>query len=91
MPSVAGHYGEQHQLFLQAMLSHGIMNFAEVKQAYLTAMRRVDPGEQPKFNNQDLVDLVNRINAKLKNLDFLIKRCTSEHDGKPYYALVWHF
>lgn len=88
MPSVSEHYGEQHQMFLQAMLSHGIMNFAQVKQAYLAAMKRANPREQPQFNNQELVNLVNRINAKLKDLDFVIKRCTSEHDGKPYYALV---
>jgi len=71
--------------FLQAIMSHGIMNARQVKDVINDIMRR--HGAQSDFATY-MTGVVAAINTALEPYDMQIKKCICEVKGTNFYALV---
>ncbi|KAJ3342537.1 hypothetical protein HDU93_001923 [Gonapodya sp. JEL0774] len=74
-------FGDEHRLFLQAIISRRFLEEEELKQCQKDAYQLA--GEDPS----PLVEFLRRVNEALREIDLELKRA-KDNDGNYYYALV---
>ncbi|XP_019368346.1 PREDICTED: non-structural maintenance of chromosomes element 1 homolog isoform X1 [Gavialis gangeticus] len=81
---MASAMGDGHRRFLQALMSHGIVEGSEARRLH----RRCCEVHKVYYAHDKLDDFINVINTRLQPLFMQIRKGISEDDGRTYYALV---
>jgi len=83
-------YSDEHRIFLQGIMCRGVLNEKEVHSLHdktLTACGFEIP-EKKSEKDQLLVDMIQTINAQIRDLGLLIKKGQDEDTGKSCFMLV---
>lgn len=83
-------YDDEHRIFLQGMMSRGILDFKTVLsllEATLGLCKIAMPGSRAE-RDQAIMKLVHDINDKIRDLNLTIRKGVDEEDGTNYFMLI---
>jgi len=79
-------YGDEHRLFVQAMLSASVLSEIEAEETFKRCFHSANVEDVPEFAN-DFKPFITLVNKELQPINLVIKQVTSEANGRKFWGI----